>query len=262
MSRIERIGNATLYLADCLEVLPTLGEVDAVVTSPPYAQQRDYGCGLHDWDHMMSGLLDFPKCQALINLGQIHRNGEVVMYWEPWRDRMRAHGWRFFAQYVWDQGSGLPGDFGGRLCPSHEYVLHFNGQSKPVNKWVKTLGRTDVGGSMRVRSGNTPGKTSPHLVGQATKTPDSVLRLTRHVARNGAEATHPAVFPVSVPEHLMMSFTDKGQSVLDPFMGSGTTGVACANLGRAFIGIEIDPGYFDIACERVEMAQAQGRLFA
>jgi site-specific DNA-methyltransferase (adenine-specific) len=59
-----------------------------------------------------------------------------------------------------------------------------------------------------------------------------------------------------------MSFTDLGQTVLDPFMGSGTTGVACANLGRKFIGIEIEPKYFDIACERISAAYAQMRLFA
>ena len=59
-----------------------------------------------------------------------------------------------------------------------------------------------------------------------------------------------------------ISFMPSAQTILDPFMGSGTTGVACANLGRAFIGIEIERRYFDIACERIAAAQAQGRLFA
>jgi len=76
---------------------------------------------------------------------------------------------------------------------------------------------------------------------------------------NGERSVH----PTQKPERVMnwsMSFIN-GKTILDPFMGSGTTGVACANLGRKFIGIEIEPKYFDIACERIEAAQAQGRLF-
>ena len=74
------------------------------------------------------------------------------------------------------------------------------------------------------------------------------------------DVDHPAVFPVQLPTELLMSFTDQGQTVLDQFMGSGTTGVACMNLGRKFIGIEIEPKYFDIACERIDQAQRQVRL--
>ena len=63
-------------------------------------------------------------------------------------------------------------------------------------------------------------------------------------------------------ERILSCSTDSGGVVLDPFMGSGTTGVACANLGRKFIGIEIEPKYFDIACSRIDAAYRQGRLFA
>ena len=70
---------------------------------------------------------------------------------------------------------------------------------------------------------------------------------------------HPTQKPVRVMKWAM-EFTSG--TVLDPFMGSGTTGVACMNLGRKFIGIEIEPKYFDIACERIENAQRQGRLIA
>jgi len=70
---------------------------------------------------------------------------------------------------------------------------------------------------------------------------------------------HPSQKPIEVMEWCV-SYAEG--TILDPFMGSGTTGVACANLGRKFIGIEIEPKYFDIACERIEAAYAQGRLFA
>jgi site-specific DNA-methyltransferase (adenine-specific)/modification methylase len=80
-----------------------------------------------------------------------------------------------------------------------------------------------------------------------------------------SERAYPRVHPTQKPVKLMewcLSFAPDADSVLDPFLGSGTTGVACANLGRRFIGIEINPKYFDIACTRIEAAQAQGRLFA
>jgi DNA modification methylase len=74
---------------------------------------------------------------------------------------------------------------------------------------------------------------------------------------------HPCPKPQALMVRLINGLGHKRtQTVLDPFMGSGTTGVACANLGRKFIGIEIEPKYFDLACKRIEMAYAQGRLFA
>src|SRR5690606_9161061 len=73
---------------------------------------------------------------------------------------------------------------------------------------------------------------------------------------------HPTQKPEKLIEHIVKISSKPGGAVLDPFMGSGTTGVACANLGRKFIGIEIEPKYFDIACRRIEAAYAQGRLFA
>lgn len=121
------IGNATLYRGDCREILPALSPVDAVITSPPYGQQRDYGGHMVDWDDTMRGAFEClpaaPDCQLLINLGLTHRDGECVPYWEGWREWMRAQGWRFFAWYVWDQGDGLPGHWNGRLAPSHEWVI-------------------------------------------------------------------------------------------------------------------------------------------
>jgi DNA modification methylase len=73
---------------------------------------------------------------------------------------------------------------------------------------------------------------------------------------------HPTQKPVRVMEWAVSLLPEPALSILDPFMGSGTTGVACANLGRKFIGIEIEPRYFDIACTRIDAAYAQLRLFA
>jgi DNA modification methylase len=82
------------------------------------------------------------------------------------------------------------------------------------------------------------------------------------VGLQGAKVNHPSPKPIEYMTPLVERVTERGWTVCDPFMGSGTTGVACMNLGRKFIGIEIEPKYFDIACERIENAQRQERLFA
>lgn len=118
-NRVETIGDATLYLGDCREVLPTIGRVDAVITSPPYAQQRDYGKKILDWRALMTPICRVSdNAQILVNLGLVHRDGQVFEYWNEFKDDMRAFGWRLFGWYVWDQGDGLPGDWNGRLAPS------------------------------------------------------------------------------------------------------------------------------------------------
>ena len=84
----------------------------------------------------------------------------------------------------------------------------------------------------------------------------NVIEFARVVNEN-----HPTEKPVGLIEKIIEASTTESDVVFDPFMGSGTTGVACMNLGRKFIGIEIEPKYFEIACERIDQAQRQGRLF-
>lgn len=256
-----------LYNADCLDVLRSLeaGSVDAVVTSPPYLQQRTYGKGIGDWNALMDSLLDLPcaapDCQLLVNLGLVHRDGECLPYWEPWRERMRAAGWRFFGWYVWDQGDGLAGDWNGRLAPAHEYVFHFNKVARRPEKWTptKSYGRTLGGTGLRRQDGSTARKAHDGRPVQPLKVADSVIRVYREMRRDIA---HPALFPVPFAESLARSFCPSGGTVLDPFMGSGTTGVACVQTGRRFVGVELDPGYFEIARKRIADAQAARELEA
>lgn len=257
------IGDATLYLGDCLEIMPTLGAVDAVVTSPPYGQQRDYGEKIDDWRGLVCGAMRMSDvgAQVLVNLGPFNRNGRVVRYWDDLIVDMESDGWALCGWYVWDKGSGLPGDWGGCLAPSHEWVLHFRQTKRVANKWVKTKHRSTGGKSMRNIDGSMDKWTHKGAQVQDKKVSDSVIRITRNMARGGADMAHPATFPVALPTNLILSFSDQGNVILDPFMGSGTTGVACANLGRKFIGIELEPKYFDIACERIDAAQAQCDMF-
>jgi site-specific DNA-methyltransferase (adenine-specific)/modification methylase len=199
--RVEQIGDATLYLGDCMNVLPTLPRVDAVITDPPYGIgiAKNPVRQMHErleWD---SSAPDAEVIRACIDAG------EVAILW----------GGNYFglppAQcfFVWDKLQ--PQDFSLAMCEQ---------------AWTNKKG---------------PAK----LYRQ------SVLSYRK---------SHPTQKPVELMAWCIEQ-AGNPQTILDPFMGSGTTGVAAIQLGRKFIGIEKEPKYFDIACERIRKAVAQGRLF-
>jgi DNA modification methylase len=240
-------------------------DADLVFTSPPYGQQRDYtdASDVSDWDGLMNGVFgNLPtheKTQVLVNLGLIHRDCEWIPYWESWIEWMREQGWRRFGWYVWDQGPGLPGDWNGRLAPSHEFVFHFNKNAQKPYKWTEKLPESiavNHGGMLRGSDGVVQVPTSPKAGLQATKIADSVLRIMRHKAR-GIECQHPAIYPVRLPESVMKSWLG---SVYDPFLGSGTTMVAAEQLSRRCYGMEIEPKYVAVALERMAGMGCEAKL--
>lgn len=237
-------------------------------TSPPYGNQRDYTNTIIDWDALMRGVFaNLPMAangQVLVNLGLIHREQEVMPYWDGWLDWMRTQGWRRFAWYVWDQGPGLPGDWNGRLAPSFEFVFHFNrkdSEARRPNKFVPCIyagrdthlrGDGTSAGGMRNKDGS---KTAWNHVGQVTqesKIPDSVIRIMRHKGKIGQDIDHPAVFPVALPLFVLESYTDTGELVFEPFCGSGTTLLAAERTGRKVRATEIAPEYVDVTVKRFQ----------
>jgi len=251
-------------------------------TSPPYGQQRDYTKGIADWDALMRGVFaNLPMAdegQVLVNLGLIHRNNEVIPYWDGWLAWMRTMGWRRFGWYVWDQGPGMPGDWAGRLSPSFEFVFHFNRQSRKPNKIVpcKHAGqdshlRADGSSTaMRGKDGEVGGWTHAGQPTQDYRIPDSVIRIMRHKGKIGRDIDHPAVFPVALPEHILLAYSDPGDLVFEPFSGSGTTILAAQKTGRQARAIELAPAYTDVAVKRFQqnhpdipvMLMATGQTFA
>ena len=198
MSREEVIGDCRLILGDCLEILPTLGKVDAVVTDPPYP---DYHV-----EAFRAAAFD-PACLARFDCRQ-------YVFWSPRADFPLDYS----AIHIWHKTGA--GDIA-----SYERIFERNGQK-----------------SYLVFEGNAIGN-------------PVMARFARDEWHD-----HPTQKPASLLRALIAKID--GETILDPFMGSGTTGVACVNLGRKFIGIEIEPKYFDIACKRIEEAYRQPRLFA
>lgn len=215
----ETIGQSTLYLGDCLEILPTLPKVDAVVTDPPYGVRRDKGFG------------GFGGFGAPIARRQFDDD------WDSDRPSAECFGLILNAapvQFIFG------GNFFADMLPQGTHWV----------VWDK-LNTMPTFGDCELAWTNSPRKSVKKIV-------------VEYNGLIGKEQTrsHPTQKPVLLLEKVLEQYTKSGESVIDPFMGSGTTGVACANLGRKFIGIEIEEKYFDIACERIEAAYAQGRLFA
>lgn len=257
-----RLGDHRLLCGDSTDAAAVGRVMDddrasLLFTSPPYGNQRDYTTGgVGDWDALMRGVFaNVPvtdEAQLLVNIGLIHRDNEWQPYWQDWLDWMRAHGWRRFGLYIWDQGPGLPGDWNGRLAPAFELLLHFNRKPRKPNKIVpcKWAGHiNDAHGGMRNKDGHVGEWTHAGQGVQETRIPDNVIRITRHKAR-GIETEHPAVFPVALPEFVMRAYSDEGDVVYEPFAGSGTSIVAGERTGRQVRAIELAPEYVDVALLR------------
>ena len=234
-------------------------------TSPPYANKRDYTTGgIADWDVLMQGVFSAAQtamredAQILVNLGLVHRDNEWHPYWDGWIEWMRAQGWRRFGWYVWDQSAPVPGDWVGRLAPRHEFVFHFNRRSRKPNKIVpcKSAGsyrhiRADGSATaMRAKDGTVLKLNHTGRPVQDFRIPDSVVEVTRQRGRIGDGIDHPAVFPVGLPKFFIEAYTDTGETVFEPFSGSGTTILAGQITGRRVRAIELAPEYVDVALRR------------
>ena len=242
--REERIGDCRLILGDCLEVMPTLGGVDHVISDPPYEDE------LHSAVGKFASLRNDGKQYASNKLNSFRFNGvnavradvakaivETSEGWavvftlaegvRAWRDDVQAAGGKYDTCLAWVKPDSAP---------------RFNGQGPArgfecaVTAWCgKGHRKWNAGGKRGVYT---------HLV-------NGPLR----------HGEHPTEKPQLLMLELLRDFTSHNQTILDPFMGSGTTLVACAKLGRKGIGIELDPDYFEIACRRVEEAYRQPDLF-
>jgi DNA modification methylase len=253
-SAADQTALAALMQGDCARLC---------VTSPPYGNQRDYmSGGIGDWDGLMRGVFSaLPMTQdgqVLVNLGMIHRDHEVIPYWDHWVSWMRSQGWRRFGWYIWDQGPGMPGDFAGRLAPSFEFIFHFNRESRPPNKIIpcKYAGQAPSGGGMRRSNGEAAVWSHSGQPTQENRIPDSVIRVMRHKGKIGDNIDHPAVFPVALPEFIIESYSAAADLIFEPFGGSGTTMLAAHRLGRVCRSCEIAPQYVDVAVKRFQQNNA------
>jgi DNA modification methylase len=233
-------------------------KADLCFTSPPYGQQRDYTeegkAKCTDWEGLMRGVFgNLPMSdsgQVLVNLGLIHRDGEWIPYWDGWIEWMRSQGWRRFGWYVWDQGPGMPGNWNGRLAPSHEFIWHFCRDPKQPEKARVCLhaGEAHGGKGQRGKDGKVRERHAGKAEVQSHAIHDSVFRVNRQGAAHDAGG-HPAPYPVGLPALAIQSWLGL---LYEPFCGSGTTIIAAEQLNRRCFGMEISPQYCDVIVKRWE----------
>lgn len=225
MSRVETIGNATLYLGDAAEIVPTLGQFDAVLADPPYAVPTIVATGRETTRNVgdLSMIEVAYRHHADLWAAALGDNGRAFVFCDgaSYPSVYRAMYCRYsLASLVWDKGRiGM----GREFRKSHELIVHGWRSKTPI--FGDGVGRADV---------------------------------LKHPAVPKDERVHPAEKPVSLLSELL---TVCGPRILDPFMGSASSGAAALQTGRTFVGIEINEANFDIACKRIEDAQRQGQLF-
>ena len=231
--RKEVIGDCTLYLGDCREILPSLGGVDAVLSDPPY------GDGDTHAKHLSSVTLKngVPAGQELGFAGI--DQGECVSIAKQWTEIARRWvvftcEWKFI--HALDE-AGVLVRFG--IWRKPDGAPQFTGD-RPGTGW-EAVAICHRGGRKRWNGGGKHAFWS--------------------VPKGENKSGHPTGKPIGLYLQFVQDFTEEGELILDPFMGSGTTGVACAKLGRRFIGIERDERYFDMACRRISEAQRQPDMF-
>ncbi len=233
-----------LYHGDCIDVMPTLTKhsVDLVLADPPY------GTTACKWD----SIIPFePMWSAISHVAKI--NAAIVMTAsQPFTSALIMSNIRQFKyEWVWHKNRAT-GFLQAKYMPmkKHENICVFVGQGKPTYNPQDTVGHAPTNSAKGYGHSPTFGKSKQrnYQGGDTTRRPTSVQHF------KSERGLHPTQKPVALMEYLIKTYTNEGDTVLDFAMGSGTTGVACANTGRKFIGIETDSSYFQLAENRIAEA--------
>lgn len=235
------IGNCRLIQGDCLKVMPLLGQVDHTFADAPYEEymhkakartrrqmRNDGGCEIQPLNFSSIEKIREPFVEASASIV----DGWFLVFCTPegvgrWADVINPSSMKYKRACFWEKPDGTPQLNGqGPAMGGENFIVAWSGSG--YAKW-------NAGGKRGVYKHN-------------VNPPD----------RDGR---HPTEKPWRLFQELLQDFTNPGETILDPFMGSGTTGVACVKTGRSFIGIEMDPDYFDIAVERIKKAHEQPDMF-
>jgi site-specific DNA-methyltransferase (adenine-specific) len=266
-----------IVLGDCLAVLKSLPDscIDLIFTSPPYAdnRKRTYkGIPIKEyvkWFLPLSAQLKRvlkDDGTFILNIKERTKDGERQTYVLELILEMRGQGWLWTEEYIWHKKNCYPGKWPNRFRDAWERCLQFNKQKKfkmyqeavmvPMGNWSKKrlakLSATDrIRDESKVGSGF--GKNVSNWLGKQFVYPTNVLYLATECANRG----HSASFPISLPIWFIRLFTKEEDTVLDPFIGSGTTAIACLDQNRHYIGIETMDHYFKLAQESIKNWKAK-----
>lgn len=264
-----------LFCGDCLDVLQSIPDqsIDLIFTSPPYADQRKNTYGGIAPDEYVAWFLPRaaqfqrvlkPTGTFILNIKERVVNGERHTYVLELIQAMRQQGWLWTEEFIWHKKNSYPGKWPNRFRDNWERLLQFNRQKHfamyqeavmvPIGQWAKerlaNLSETDkTRDESNVGSGF--GKRVANWIGRDMVYPTNVLHMATECGNRG----HSAAFPIELPSWFIRLFTQPNDLVLDPFIGSGTTAIAAVQLGRNYIGIDINPAYIELSRQRLEQIQ-------
>ncbi len=271
-----------IFEGDCGHILQDFPDnsIDLIFTSPPYADQRKQTYGGIKPDDYVDWFLpkasEFyrvlkPTGTFVLNIKERVVNGERHTYVIELILEMRKQGWLWTEEFIWHKKNSYPGKWPNRFRDNWERLLQFNKQRKfnmyqeavmvPVGDWAKNrlsnLSEIDkTRDESKVGSGF--GKNISNWVGRKKVYPNNVL----HMATECSNRNHSAVFPLDLPSWFIKLFTEPNDIVLDPFVGSGTTAVAATQLGRKYVGIDIESRFIEICQERISDTQIKLPIIA
>jgi site-specific DNA-methyltransferase (adenine-specific) len=265
---VSPCGRFEIRNGDCRSVLAGMDpdSVDLIVTSPPYADRRASTYGGPAPDDYVAWFLPIaeqlkrvlrPDGSFILNIKEGVRDGERLTYGYELVLALKKQGWRWVEEFPWVKANSFPGRWPNRFRDAWERCYHFTRNPTftmnqadvmiPVGDWAAKGGkRRDERQESSTGSGF--GVNRANWAQRDTVLPDNVLRLATETTNKG----HSAVFPVGLPAWFVKLLSNPGDLVLDPFCGSGTTGVASLQLGRRFIGVDLKPDHFELAVRRIQ----------
>jgi DNA modification methylase len=275
----KRLKTNIVICGDCLEVLRTFPDdcVDLIITSPPYADSRkkSYG-GIHPDSYarwflpIAAELRRVLKATGsfVLNIKEKVVKGQRHTYVLEIILGMRTQGWLWTEEYCWHKRNCYPGKWRNRFRDAWERCLHFTKEKNfnmyqqavmvPIGKWSeKRLANPSKHDLVRFESQSQSGfgKRVQNWIGREKVYPTNVL----HLATECSNKQHSAAFPEELPAWFIKLFTQEGDVVLDPFLGSGTAAAAAKRLNRRYVGIEINPEYCELA--EAQLATIEESLF-
>jgi DNA modification methylase len=251
---VIQLGPHKLICGDCTDpaVWSEIDDAALIFTSPPYSDVRDYTDDVKDLDpsHLARFLSPAADTAELIciNLGLIRRDGAVVPYWDTYTKHAIDVGLKLLSWNVWDRGQ--PWSLGQQMAMfpiEHEWVFVYGERKADTKKIVRNRTSGSVGSTGNRQPDGTV-KVRGNRVIHKERALGTIQRIPPAVGGNGTN--HPAVFPVDLPLQYILATTDRGDHIIDPFAGSGTTLIAADEAGRTSTMIEIDPAYCDLIIKR------------
>ena len=226
-------------------------KAELLFTSPPYSDMREYEGGK---DLSVGNLIQFiptyqPFCEyQVINLGIQRKEQEIVEYWNDYIKLAKDSGYKFLAWNVWNKTAVSIGQQKAFIPIYHEWIFVFGNDVKELNRTEQR--KTPIKSEKSTTRRQADGSVKESSIGrqERLKSIDSVFVSNPELGE--IRKDHPATFPVELPAKYIKSITDFDDNVIDPFLGSGSTLIACEQTNRICYGMEIDPKYVDVIRKR------------